>query len=115
MSSHLAKFLVPPLLGAAAQLESFDSPPSPEVLRQIASNVRSAAEQLRKPDPYHERMEFALLAFCRSSEPPEPDPFGVIGDKPLRVIDAELHNWAAHEIHRLRGWEPPTPANGTRQ
>lgn len=100
-----------PMQGVLHALEAARGTPSPEFLRELAKNVRSALDQLLAPDPLRERMEFVLLAIRTSTEVKKV--VGANGQITTRVIvrDLELYNWSMEQVHHLI--QLPNSGNGS--
>jgi hypothetical protein len=90
-----------PLRGVLHALEAIREPPTPELLRELSKNVRSALDQLVAPDPLRSRMEFVLLAIRTSTEVKKVIGINEVPTTRVIVKDLELYNWAMEQVHHL--------------
>lgn len=90
-----------PLRGVLHALEAIREPPSPELLRELSKNVRSALDQLVAPDPLRERMEFVLLAIRTATSLKRVSGVNDITATRVTIHDLPLYNWAMEQVHHL--------------
>lgn len=90
-----------PMQGVLHALEASRGTPSPEFLRELAKNVRSALDQLLAPDPLRERMEFVLLAIRTSTRVKKVVGINMVETTRVQIRDLELYNWAMEQVHSL--------------
>lgn len=99
------------LRGAVDIIEHHRGAPSPEMMRALATQVRSAYDQIMQPDPVRERIEFVLLAIRQSTRATSTVILGRQRDT-VTVTDNHLYSWAITEIHRLGAGDAPNPPAG---